>query len=342
MTIYLEEVQKTTNAITFFAGCPDNVAARKRYRLFARHLHPDVNGGSSVYTDAFQKLQEFWGTYRSNRTSGGNASTSHITIKTKRHEYVVESTQERFDTNITASFVVAYDDGHKHATVQVAKAVTDSDLAHNAARKMGQLRRSVPKEYLPFYPEFIESFRLTQADGVHNGYALRPYPKEFFTLQEVLTRYPKGLDGRDIIWILKRLLVAVGNAHEQGIIHGNINPYSVLVSPDLHGVILKDWEYSVEKDAHLVAVWAKFQNWYPERILTKAKKVDEGLDIRLIANTMLSLANKTTLPVSLLTFLKREMIREVDGPKSASRLITHLGAVAEKSYGVPEYHTFLM
>lgn len=343
-TVYLEEVQQASSSVAFFSTCPDNRAARKRYRLFARHLHPDINGGEQQYTDAFQKLQDFWNAYSAARQANVTPGTAptQVTVKTKRHEYSFDGPVARFDTQLTAGFTATYDQGHKSALVQVGKSTQDNDLVQNAALKMRQLRREVPKQYHPFFPEFIESFRLTQADGVHNGYAIRPYPKEFFTLAEVKSRYSKGLDGRDIVWILKRLLVAVGNAHERGIIHANIQPHSVLVSPDLHGVILKDWEYSVEKGNNLVAIWPKFETWYSTSVLQKDKAADENLDIRLVANTMLSLSDKSSLPAPLLEFLKRKMVQMKEGPKTASFLITELARAAEESYGPPAYHTFLM
>ena len=77
---------------------------------------------------------------------------------------------------------------------------------------------------------------------------------EYVSLAEVLGAFPSGLDYRDVVWMWKRALVALGWAHNKSnIIHGNVTPPHILVHPLGHGAKLIDWSYSVVLKAEDVA-----------------------------------------------------------------------------------------
>lgn len=68
-------------------------------------------------------------------------------------------------------------------------------------------------------------------------------------LIEIRRRYPQGVPAHHTVWIVRRLLSAVGYAHSVGIVHGNIEPSHVMVRPGDHNVYLVDWCYSVIEPA---------------------------------------------------------------------------------------------
>ena len=66
-----------------------------------------------------------------------------------------------------------------------------------------------------------------------NGYNLYDIMK--------MPMYRDGIDRKHVVWILNRLLSAVGYAHSCGVIHGNIDPSHIMIRPEDHNLCLLDW-----------------------------------------------------------------------------------------------------
>jgi hypothetical protein len=49
------------------------------------------------------------------------------------------------------------------------------------------------------------------------------------------------LDERTVVWVVKRLMAAIAVADKVGIVHGDINPKTVALSPSRHGLQLDGW-----------------------------------------------------------------------------------------------------
>lgn len=58
-------------------------------------------------------------------------------------------------------------------------------------------------------------------------------------------RLPGGVPPEHVIWIGRRLLSAVGFAHQRGVLHANIEPAHIIVRPRDHRVVLIDWCYAL-------------------------------------------------------------------------------------------------
>ena len=82
---------------------------------------------------------------------------------------------------------------------------------------------------------------VVESDTGQYGLILR-HPTGFWGSLEALNeRYPVGLDPRHAVWIWRRMLAALGFAHQQGWAHGDIRPEHALVHPRDHGVRLIGW-----------------------------------------------------------------------------------------------------
>lgn len=103
---------------------------------------------------------------------------------------------------------------------------------------LSALRRDVEPRFLPYFPRLIE----VVDDGEHSINVLE-YLEGFYTLQQVKDRYPNGLDPKDMAWMFRRLLVALGAAHNTTILHGAVEENHVMIHPEQHGLVLIDWCY---------------------------------------------------------------------------------------------------
>jgi serine/threonine protein kinase len=68
-------------------------------------------------------------------------------------------------------------------------------------------------------------------------------------LHSVRERYPEGLPSEPATWIFRRTLSALGYAHSLGVVHGNVTPAHILVSPEDHNIFLVDWCFAAVRPA---------------------------------------------------------------------------------------------
>lgn len=51
-------------------------------------------------------------------------------------------------------------------------------------------------------------------------------------------RYLSGVDQRDAVWMLDRVLSCLGYVHQNGLVHGNLAPEHIIVQPQVRGTII--------------------------------------------------------------------------------------------------------
>ncbi|MCE9597145.1 MAG: hypothetical protein K8S54_04180 [Spirochaetia bacterium] len=127
----------------------------------------------------------------------------------------------------------------KSVIIKIALKVGDNDLLQNEARMLKLLLEGATT-YNKHLPEYFDQFRTARGNvglvlGKIEGYDLRA----------VREKYPDGIPQEHIIWMFRRTLAVAGHAHSLGIIHGNIEPSHIIISPSDHNVFLIDWGYSV-------------------------------------------------------------------------------------------------
>ena len=124
-------------------------------------------------------------------------------------------------------------------TVKVVMQREDKDLLLEEARIL-QILQATEGAQRKHLPEVLDQFQSPSGQaGTIFSYL------DGHDLDEVRERYPDGLDAEHVAWVLARSLSGLGFAHQQGIIHGNIEPAHILVRPADHNVFLIDWTYAV-------------------------------------------------------------------------------------------------
>lgn len=168
------------------------------------------------------------------------------------------------------------------------------------------------------------------------------YVDGMVSLSDVRKAYPQGLNGRDLGWIFRRMLIAVGNTRDQGLSHGAITPYNVFIHPEKHGLILDNWECSVSLGDPLQTISSEYKVYYPQFVFDK-KPTDESLDMDLAVNTMMSLVGENTGRIAsrFRAFFK--------GCKGTTKTAPHPAILLKEFdeflftlYGKPKFHHFSM
>ncbi len=135
-------------------------------------------------------------------------------------------------------------------TIKIAR-----DPASNAAvaREAEVLRHlhsaDAAGQFTPFVQTVLASFGYvgTRGEPPRHANVLRMDPAvhspadDFYTLAEVRSAYPDGLDARDMAWVWRRVLTVLGFAHGCGVAHGAVLPVHLLIDPVDHKLVLIDW-----------------------------------------------------------------------------------------------------
>ena len=120
--------------------------------------------------------------------------------------------------------------------LKVAKSPETSVFVEREANVLAILRQEEYREtnYLPWPLDRFES-------GGRLGLVRRRV--DGFNLREI-RQYPlheRGLDTRDMSWMMSRVLAVAGLAHRHGVVHGRICPEHVVIEPATHLAMVTGW-----------------------------------------------------------------------------------------------------
>ncbi|NUU26323.1 MAG: molecular chaperone DnaJ, partial [Streptomycetaceae bacterium] len=217
----------------------------RTYRALARLLHPDAvpEGRKAAAQAVFARLSDLWTRYQQTITG---VTGRQVVITTRKRAYAVGGERARGDIATLYKVAHAAADGTEIcALLKMPRAVSDNDLMEREATALARIAREGDRKYKAYVPALIESFRHRDAaTGAERRANVVERVRGFFSLAEVREAYSDGLDARDVVWMWRRLLVALGYAHRAGVVHGAVVPDHVLIHPQDHGLVLVDWCYA--------------------------------------------------------------------------------------------------
>ena len=179
------------------------------------------------------------------RRATTNAKRVELAVTTEKATYQVTTTLAHGD-------IATVYGGHTRGTqqpvaVKLADQSSDNDLMQHETRVLGLLLAEPDPTSIHFAPP-RDQFRT--ADG-RMGTVYDHL--DGFDLTQIRDRCRRGgapgLAPKHVVWILRRALAALGWAHKNGILHGNLDPAHVLVRPHDHMVWLVDWCWAVVNPA---------------------------------------------------------------------------------------------
>ncbi|WP_049567585.1 molecular chaperone DnaJ [Nocardiopsis sp. SBT366] len=332
------------------------VAATAAYRRLARLLHPDTAPAerSAEAAAGFSRLTEAWRRYRT--AVEGGLGLDDITLVARGRTYHVSRDGALASGDVADLHPVRWREGTRGAApdgpwrdglLKLPRAPRDNDLLLAEATALRRIRERGAERYRAFAPELVESVRHRDAaTGVERRGNVLGRLSGFHSLAEVRRAYPDGIDPRDAAWMWRRLLVALGNAHQSGVVHGAVVPEHVLVHPEAHGLVLVDWCYSVtfgerRTAPHVPAMVPHRRETYPPEFVERrpavpatdvymATRCVEFVTDGRLPGPLRALARGCTLPSP-----KRR-------PKDAFALLGELDEALERCFGPRRFRPFHM
>ena len=169
-----------------------------------------------------------------------------FTVRTDAATYRVTETLARGDiATIYGGRVAA---SGADIALKIADHASNNDLLQYEARVLGLVLATRHETAIHFAPP-RDQFRT--GDGRLGSVFDRLDGLDLTAIRDVFRRRGEpGLPARHVVWILQRALAALGWAHNQGILHGNLDPSHVIVRGRDHMVWLVDWCWAVVNPAH--------------------------------------------------------------------------------------------
>jgi hypothetical protein len=319
------QIEKATSPKTLFSGSDD---PKKRYKTWARVVHPDVNPDQrDRAAEAFAKLVDFW-------TKFNLVQSNIYTFKTKKSEY--QATGPVFSDATCDVYEVL---GVDERFIRVPRAPRTDDLM---GRETTALKRFAgPHDGWDFPVAFTGKLLETARSSDGRRFHVVEYPQDLRTLHELKTLLPAGVKIPDLAWMMRRILTGLSAAHKDGIVHGAPVPSNIAIQAEMHGVVLTNWTSSTSLGGgeRVLAVDPRYKRLIAPEILKKEPPTPAS-DIYTAARTFKLLAGDYLTPrfsafVRGCTFEKADL-----RPQSAYELRNEFDELLERAYGPRKFRPF--
>jgi len=327
------------------------------YRL-AKLTHPDAfleTEDQRLASIAFSRLTEWYAQAQAKLNAGIYASSRvKLVMDTGRRSYSVYSDgREGLVSN--AYPCTFWENGRLvSAVLKMVRQPQDNDLAQNEVEILQRLKAGRgAKKFGPYLPELIDAFLYEQA-GVQRHVSVFAREEGWYSLEEVRSAYPDGIDPRDMAWMWRRLLVVLGYIHNNGVIHGAVLPKNILIQPEAHGLMLEEFAFAVSDFAvsgtWIPAVDLAYRRWYPQEVFAKESPLP-GTDIGMAAYCMAYLLGgdlkrnfwPERVPQFIRSFLKGSSLPGKNArPQDAWDLKEEFDQLLERHWGARKFHPFSM
>jgi tRNA A-37 threonylcarbamoyl transferase component Bud32 len=299
----------------FGAIAPIGDELKTWYRAWAKVAHPDAGGS----TELMAKLNDLYRRAQRAQLAGAWGKTTNV--------------GSTFAKGDIANLYIT-DDGD---LLKMPRSPGRNNLMLNEAKMLRKLRDDDFKSYWSYVPELKRSFRQRdpKTKQVRQVNVLS-YIEGFYTLSQVKDEYPDGIGGRDMAWMWRRILVAIGYAHKCGVIHGALTPDHILIHPTMHGVILIDWTLSGAEDSRRAFKLPKWEHIYPD---TDDDKLTRQSDIYMASMSMHSILHSDATPRPIHAFMKGCRLKSLP---SAWRLKSEFDDLLYEIYGPRRYRPFVI
>lgn len=324
-----------------FGRSPSTTSVAAEYKRLAAMVHPDLHAGSSREKSAHEAMAKLNALRDKAESALGAPPRAPMIVQVGKRR--LELGARAFRGDLCDLYACRVDDeAEAQALLKVPQHPGDNDLVTAEANALRILRPAGGTEIKLHHllPRAIETFSLRSSKSTRPA-VLMPWYRGYVSLQEVERAYPQGLDFRDLAWMVRRLLSALGVAHRAGLVHGAVLPPHVLVQPQGHGARLVDWCYSVPIGRKLTAIPTAYRGWYPPEALAK-QPLTPAADIYMVARLARAALNASA-PAIVMRFFDGCMMRSPAlRPQDAWQLHDEFGALLERIVGPPAYREFRM
>ncbi len=294
--------------------------AEAEFKKLQRQVHPDLNPDRSTdATAAFVRLSELYKLLSKatepsvfvTKKGSWSASASDVWTSSGVRYRALTGTEESWIAYVsnpaaTGPFV----EGHRNLE-NLLRETLEEDL-----------RNTTTHSY--FLPRVLDKFKLGDQRKEARVLSAELPGTRWFPLSLWTSMAPE-----DIAWIARRGLIALDIVHKHGYLHGSPHLEAFLIEPEQHGVMLKDWQYSVRQGDPLQLVDMRAKNAYPKWAKEVNATRDGRIDLMVFGHAFDELCKMSSAPPWL-----REVFQQLqsDPPKKAVDALRKLTEVLDNHW----------
>lgn len=344
--LLLEKLNSDITPEQFFGNVTSFKEVDTMYRRLSKVVHPDHNPRSDQQAStAFSKLKKIYELARKRFDEGVYGTDKQLvkplTITTKTFTYEID--RQEYTGDICNIYLVK----NVVATMKIARTPRDNDLVANEAAILQHLRSDDQYAALyPFIQKCLDTFIYSENSVNRRANILTSWLGKWYTLQQVHTRYSNGLDPKDMAWMFRRILFALGFVHRLGVTHNALYSTNIIIDPYNHGVGIIDWCYATKEGGELKVINQLYRIWYSKSLLEKTSTPTPSLDIYMACQNMIFLLggnyNEESIRPIRNFFRGCTEINEAGRPNDAWELLAEFDELIEKMWGERKFHPFSM
>ncbi len=341
-------------------GADPLLTIKKRYHDLVKMVHPDLftqETDKKLAHFAFGQLSAWFKAAEEKIQLGAYAPTKgghpQVILQTSQGVYRIDD--EPIQGEVFNSYPCSFEKyGHiRRAMLKITRKPQNNDLLQNEIAILRTLLNSPDaKKFSAYLPGLLDAFVYQDKSGEHQAAVLNHH-RGWYSLEDIRHAYPSGINPKDMAWMFRRLLVALGFAHRNGVVHNAVLPSNVWILPEYHGLMLTNWTQatceSLDGGINALSIDPAYRNWYPSEVLNGAPPSAQT-DIRLSVKCMLFLLGgdpvhrrlPDSVPNPLKAFFKGSLLPGKAAPGDAWALKGEFDELIERFWGKRKFHLFVM
>jgi len=279
-----EKLLRAKRPIDFFGKVDSEDELKKVYRQFSKQVHPDLAAENEKYIagQAFTILNNLYGLGLKELEQGIYGVIDPIQLykhKAPLFEISIKGETYRFYENVfegEVAYIFKGASSNDIVYLKVAIDPADNDLITTEYEVLSSFRhQSFPYVERKFMVNDTNSILMREVKGV--------------TMPELLQQYNKGVPAEHVMWMLERLLSAVGYLHSNCVVHGNIKPENIIINKANHNVSLVGFSFCIPKANEPNAKYKIVNDYYTAPEVNKTATVLPSSDVYSIGKIAIKL-----------------------------------------------------
>ena len=336
-----EKLLKAKRPIDFFGEATTEEELKREYRKYAKTIHPDANHGKNQYivNEAFGLLNALYNTGLNELNQGIYGVVDPVQLYknvTPLFEIKIKGEGYRFYENVCEGEVADIFKGTSSNDIVYLKIATDPDdneLLETEYSVLSTLR------HLSF--PYVE-----QKIKINDSTAILMREVEGITMLELMEQYPKGVPAEHVMWMLERMLSAVGYLHSNFVVHENIKPENIIINKANHNVSLLGFSFCIPNANKIEAQYKIINDYYTAPEVSKKAMVLPSSDIYSVGKVAIKLlggdVRSNGMPISIDVRVRafiRKMVSNslADRPSDAWKLWSELIELRNEVFGTQRF-----
>lgn len=326
----------------FFGEVSSNYDLERLYNFYATKIDSGLNSNKDEFIskECFSLLDVLYNTGLAELEEGiygVNDSVELYRHMTPLFEIAIEDEQFKFYENVyegeIAYIFKGISESNNIVFLKVAIDPNDNDLIDNEYNVLSNLRH----QSFPYAEHEIK---------VNDSNAIIMQEAKGISVFKLLKKYPRGIPAEHVMWMLERLLSAVGYLHSNFVVHGNIKPENIIINLTNHNVSLLGFSFCITNANTKEATYKIVNRFYTAPEVCKDASVLPSSDIysigklaiRLLGGNIVTNIMPPSVDERIKTFIEKMVSISLDErPNDAWKLWSELIELRNEVFGTDRF-----